>query len=382
MFAGRGLASTATSTATQPVRGHAPRAVNVTISPAAPKLGDVLTGAYTYADTDGDTESGTQLIWARDGVQITGANGRTYTTTTNDGGKTLTFLVVPRSSAPADPDTGVSVASRPATVAQPIPIVDVTDITGTLMVGQTLTGVYIFNANGGSATNASTTMWKNGGHNDIDGDNKYNLAGNDVGKILTFEVTAKNGSGVIGNTDSIDTAHAPGVTGGGGGRISPLPLITSAGRRLGTPHTPATWKAAYETCRAEGGVLPTAREYGEIKGTRTSQEITVALYPTAGSQPAAIRLWTSPEATTKLTSLYINFIPNLTPLLHTVGDRGVTVYQQAESIIETNRLTWPEYPNMSITLPTYNVSSGLEEWQVAYSLNPSLIARHSYACLK
>ncbi|MFZ3183321.1 MAG: inverse autotransporter beta domain-containing protein, partial [Pseudomonas sp.] len=44
------------------------------------------------------------------------------------------------------------------------PIVDVTDITGTLSVGQTLTGVYSFDANGGDVNDASTLAWLNGGH--------------------------------------------------------------------------------------------------------------------------------------------------------------------------------------------------------------------------
>ncbi|WP_205886351.1 inverse autotransporter beta domain-containing protein, partial [Pseudomonas laurylsulfatiphila] len=93
------------------------------------------------------------------------------------------------------------------------PIVDVTDIKGVLQVGQTLTGEYSFNANGGNTTDASTMQWNNGGQTDTDA--TYLLNASDVGRVLEFEVTAKNGAAVVGNTDRLDTANAPGVSGGG-----------------------------------------------------------------------------------------------------------------------------------------------------------------------
>lgn len=48
--------------------------------------------------------------------------------------------------------------------------------------------------------------WLNGGHPDADG--TYLLDSADVGKVLTFQVTARNGAGVIGNTSSMNTASA------------------------------------------------------------------------------------------------------------------------------------------------------------------------------
>ncbi|MNE27889.1 hypothetical protein D3C80_1213120 [compost metagenome] len=93
------------------------------------------------------------------------------------------------------------------------PIVDVTDIKGVLQVGQTLTGEYSFNPNGGNTTDASTMQWNNGGQTDTDA--TYQLNASDVGRVLEFEVTAVNGAAVVGNTDRLDTANAPGVSGGG-----------------------------------------------------------------------------------------------------------------------------------------------------------------------
>ena len=108
------------------------------------------------------------------------------------------------SSNPLDPNDPVA-ASKP--------IVDVTDIKGVLHVGQTLTGEYSFNANGGNTTDTSTMQWNNGGQTDTDA--IYQRNASDVGRVLEFEMTAKNGAAVMGNTDRLDTANAPGVSGGG-----------------------------------------------------------------------------------------------------------------------------------------------------------------------
>jgi hypothetical protein len=45
-----------------------PTASDVTISPTTPLTGDTLTASYTYFDEDSDAQSGTQIIWYKDGV--------------------------------------------------------------------------------------------------------------------------------------------------------------------------------------------------------------------------------------------------------------------------------------------------------------------------
>lgn len=215
LFAGNVLANSATSPATQPVRGHVPTAASVTITPTTPKMGDVVAGAYTYSDIDGDAEGGTTFQWLREGVVISGAIATTYTTTPNDVGKIITFQVTPKSENSAYPDTGTTVMSagiRPVPIAaQGTPIVDVTDITGELTVGSTLTGVYTFYANGGDTTDKSIKTW-GGGAGNQGHDTTYLLTYNDVGNVLTFSVKAMNGRFRTGNVDSIDTAHARGVS--------------------------------------------------------------------------------------------------------------------------------------------------------------------------
>lgn len=109
-------ASSATSPATLSVKGHAPAATSVTITPEAVNVGDVVTATYTYADVDGDVESGTSFQWVRDGVAITGATGRTYTTKVDDAGKELVVMVVARSTMTADPISGPPTTSNRAKV--------------------------------------------------------------------------------------------------------------------------------------------------------------------------------------------------------------------------------------------------------------------------
>lgn len=87
-----------------------------------------------------------------------------------------------------------------------VPAVNVTAINGSLSVGSTLTGVYTFTSNGGEPTDKSTMVWLNGGHTETD--NTYLLDGADVGSVLTFQVTAQNGAGIIGNTSSMNTASS------------------------------------------------------------------------------------------------------------------------------------------------------------------------------
>ncbi|MBS7560129.1 inverse autotransporter beta domain-containing protein [Pseudomonas sp. RC4D1] len=90
-----------------------------------------------------------------------------------------------------------------------VPTVNVTGITGSLSVGSVLTGAYLFEPNGGDATDKSSMAWLNGGHADTTA--QYLLDSADIGQVLTFEVTAKNGAGLIGNTSSMNTSGVIGA---------------------------------------------------------------------------------------------------------------------------------------------------------------------------
>jgi hypothetical protein len=51
------------------IRNTPPSASSATISPAQPRTDDVLTAAFTYADADGDQQSGSEIRWYRNGLE-------------------------------------------------------------------------------------------------------------------------------------------------------------------------------------------------------------------------------------------------------------------------------------------------------------------------
>ncbi|SEW35473.1 Ig-like domain (group 3), partial [Roseivirga pacifica] len=91
-----------------------PTATNVDFSGGL-IVGETLTGDYTYADSDNDTEDGTTFKWYRSGdingankTAITGATASTYVLTSTDVGKYISFEVSPNDGI----NFGASVESR------------------------------------------------------------------------------------------------------------------------------------------------------------------------------------------------------------------------------------------------------------------------------
>ncbi|MFI8383864.1 hypothetical protein, partial [Pseudomonas sp. NPDC079086] len=207
------------------IQGRPPIASSLKFDKHAPALGETVTLSYAFSDEDGDKEVGTSVEWFRNGQLIAGATSFSYTLNELDGdspGMILRAAVTPRT----DPSTTLpykgQVAILEITVAgdpKVPPHVTVTDITGSLTVGSTLTGVYVYQDNGSGSKDDSIKSWLNGGHGDTGKEASYVLANDDAGHVLTFQVQAKNLQGVVGNTDSIDTKAATGVTGGGQGGV-------------------------------------------------------------------------------------------------------------------------------------------------------------------
>lgn len=102
---------------TDTVKGRAPVASNVVISNqstpgAVPWVGQVLEGAYSFNDSDGDVESGTTFQWLRNGVAIGGATASTYTAQSADSKQTLSVRVTPKTDPTiTDPANGVAVTT-------------------------------------------------------------------------------------------------------------------------------------------------------------------------------------------------------------------------------------------------------------------------------
>ncbi|EAO7619092.1 hypothetical protein BCN12_27715, partial [Salmonella enterica] len=208
--------------------------IDPTIAPAAKDLnitgklemGEKLTGHYTFVANGGDTNDKSTYQWLNGGQS--GISETTYILNGSDVGKILTFEVTPVNgkgvkgtpvSISTDKAAGVSGGDgkNPGGVIDPnaTPVVKATNITGPLEVGGRLEGVYTFSANGADGRDMSTFAWRDGGQSGIT-TQTYELNASDIGKILTFSVTAVNGAGVTGNTDSISTKDAAGISGGSG----------------------------------------------------------------------------------------------------------------------------------------------------------------------
>jgi uncharacterized membrane protein len=207
------------------------------------QVNQTLTGSFDFADNDGDANNdvannASTMLWTGGGTS--GDTDEQYVLTTADVGQVLTFTVTPKTTGnvigvnasvttATAPGVGGGGTTPPGSIVDPsaVPTVDNLDITGTLQVGQTLTGSFDFADNDGDASNdvannASTMLWTGGGTSG-DTDEQYVLTSGDVGQVLTYTVTPKTANNVTGVNASVTTATAPGV--GGGGTTPPGSII-------------------------------------------------------------------------------------------------------------------------------------------------------------
>jgi sugar lactone lactonase YvrE len=160
----------------------APTASGVAISSATPAVGQQLTGSYTYADADNDSEGASTFVWKRGSTPIGGATALQYTPVADDAGQALTFCVTPVASAGTA--TGVQACSAPtaavavaplngacgAAAGQPTALLPATGLcsVGTPSAVASASGQYSWQCqglNGGSATSCQAPWASAGGGN-------------------------------------------------------------------------------------------------------------------------------------------------------------------------------------------------------------------------
>ena len=139
----------------------APTAAGVSIA-GAPIVGQVLTGAYTYGDVDGDAEGTSTFRWLRGGIAIAGATAITYVPGGPDSGQTITFEVTPVAAAGASP--GAPVLSGGVIIARATPVITWANPAGIvygtalgateLNATTTVPGVFVYTPPAGSVLNA------------------------------------------------------------------------------------------------------------------------------------------------------------------------------------------------------------------------------------
>ncbi len=230
----------------------APTASDVAISSSTPAVGQPLTGSYTYADADNDTEGASTFQWKRGSTAIGGATALQYTPVADDAGQTLTFCVTPVASAGTA--TGVQACSAPtaAVTTNAAPTASNVAITGTPTVGQPLSGSYTYADADNDPEGASTFVWQRGG-SPIGGatGKQYTPVAGDAGQTLTFCVTPVASAGTATGTQacSAPTAavvQAPldGACGAAAGQ--PTALAPAAGLcSVGTPGAVASASGQY-----------------------------------------------------------------------------------------------------------------------------------------
>ena len=139
----------------------APTAAGVSIA-GAPIVGQVLTGAYTYGDVDGDAEGTSTFRWLRGGIAIAGATAITYVPGGPDSGQTITFEVTPVAAAGASP--GAPVLSGGVIIARATPVITWANPAGIvygtalgateLNATTTVPGVFVYTPPAGTVLNA------------------------------------------------------------------------------------------------------------------------------------------------------------------------------------------------------------------------------------
>lgn len=190
----------------------APMASDVAMTGTA-QVGQTLTGSYTYADINGDAEGTSIFSWYRatnasgtDKIAISGATQSSYVLTPTDLNKYISFEVTPIAQSGIEQGTAVASAYTSRVVeAEAAPVASGVAVSGSLKVGQTLTGLYVYADVNADAEGASTFKWYRS--NDASGAGKTAIAGvtqknyvltpMDLNKYISFEVTPVAKTGIL-----------------------------------------------------------------------------------------------------------------------------------------------------------------------------------------
>ncbi|MDM8162218.1 hypothetical protein QUH73_20560, partial [Labilibaculum sp. K2S] len=198
-----------------------PTASNVTYTGTLRSF-EVLTGTYSYSDTEGDANSGTSFKWYRaddvagtiNKTAIPGAVAATYTLATADVGKYIAYAVTPASLTGNSPGLEVLSAYQGTISNNEAPTATSVNFTGDLFINKTLTGTYTYTDTEGETQGGTTLQWYRA--DDAAGTvNKtaipgavaatYTLTAADVGKYIAYAVTP---GALTGNSPGLEVLSA------------------------------------------------------------------------------------------------------------------------------------------------------------------------------
>ena len=266
------------------VLNSAPVAGNVSIT-GTPKVGQILTGTYAYSDVDTDVEGTSTFRWLSDGSPISGATASSYTVTTADLGKSLTFEVTPAAATGATP--GLAATSSGVTILNSAPLATAVLITGTPKVGQSLTGTYTYTDADTDAEGTSTFRWLRDG-TAIPGatTKRYTVVLADLATSISFEVTPVAAAGTITGAPVAST----GVT-----IVNSAPLASSVAIS-GSPRTGQTLSGTYAYSDADGDTESTSTFRWLRDGAPISGAVTTTYTVAAADIGKAISFEVTPKA--------------------------------------------------------------------------------------
>ena len=320
------------------LRNEEPVANSVAITIASVlKEGYNLTGAYSYADSENDVESGTTLQWYRaddnagsNEAAISGATNATYTMAGTDVGKYIRYGVIPAAATGNSPGVEAYSNYTAAVLANEVPTASAVTITPASVVkeGYVLNGSYTYNDTEGNTESGTALQWycadDNAGTNEvaISGaiNATYTMAGTDVGKYIRY--------GVI---PAAATGNSPGVE--AYSNYTAAVLANEVPTASAVTITPAS-------VVKEGYVLNGSYTYNDTEGN-TESGTALQWYRAddiTGSNEAAISGATNATYTMTGTDVgkYIRY--GVTPAAGTGNSPGVETFSFYEGVVLANEV--------------------------------------------
>jgi len=195
------------------VVNQAPVASNVSQSGTA-EVGQLLTGTYTYSDTENNPQGTSTYKWYRadngsglNETAISGATAQTYTLAAADATKYIRFAVMPVATTGTTPGAEVKATAFAGPVSggsgNQAPMASNLSVSGTLQSGQVLTGTYTYSDAEDDLEGVSVYRWYRAadasgtGAAAISGANavNYTLQAADGGKYIRFVVVPRAATG-------------------------------------------------------------------------------------------------------------------------------------------------------------------------------------------
>ena len=198
-----------------PVINNPPVASSLSITGSL-NVNGVLTGHYTYSDSEGDIESGSSYEWLSSTTSggtytaIPGETGISHQITMSEQGLYFKFSVTPGAATGTTTGTKV-ISSSYIGPANSQPYADGVLVSGTTFVGSVLTGVYSYHDPDSDPEGTSLYQWYRGPDPIASATAlTYTLVTSDVDQNITFKVTPVSAGSVIPNTGLLVASAAVG----------------------------------------------------------------------------------------------------------------------------------------------------------------------------